>query len=145
MCAALRLENESGWTEPESRRGGYGKTMFELYGNRIRMTQGDTGILTMLAGESGHVFTDADRAVFTVRRQSGALAAEMMLTPEADGTVQIPFTNGLTEGLEPGSYKWDVRYVLGAVMDNGRVVDGAEVITPMLPGTLTIVEAVGRI
>ena len=119
--------------------------MFELSGTRIRLTQGDTGILTILPGEGDHVFTDSDRVVFTVRKQSGAIVTEMLLTPEAGGTVQIPFTNGLTDGLEPGSYKWDVRYVLGAVLENGRVVDGAEVITPMLPGTLTIVEAVGRI
>ena len=119
--------------------------MFELSGTRIRLTQGDTGILTILPGEGDHVFTDADRVVFTVRKQSGAIVTEMLLTPEADGRVQIPFTNSFTDGLEPGSYKWDVRYVLGAVLENGKVVDGAEVITPMLPGTLTIVEAVGRI
>ena len=119
--------------------------MFELSGTRVRLTQGDTGILTILPGEGDHVFTDADRVVFTVRKQSGAIVTEMLLTPEADGTVRIPFTNDLTDGWKVGDYRWDVRYVLGAVMDNGRVVDGAEVITPMLPGTLTIVEAVGRI
>lgn len=119
--------------------------MFELNGTRIRLTQGDTGILTLndVAGE--HVFTDADRAVFTVRKPGGTLVTDMVLTPEADGTVRIPFTNDLTDGWKPGDYRWDVRYVLGAVMDNGRVVDGNEVITPMLPGVLTILEAVGRI
>lgn len=119
--------------------------MFELDGTRIRLTQGDTGILTINAKASEHVFTDADKAVFTARKQSGSLLVEMVLQPEADGRVQIPFTSDLSDGWKPGDYKWDIRYVIGAVMENGRVVDGAEVITPMTPGTLTIVEAVGRV
>lgn len=119
--------------------------MFELNGTRIRLTQGDTGILTITAKESDHVFTEADKAVFTARKQSGALLVEMMLQPEADGRVQIPFASDLSDNWKPGDYKWDIRYVIDAVIENGRVVDGREVITPMTPGTLTIVEAVGRV
>lgn len=119
--------------------------MFELNGTRIRLTQGDTGILTITAQASDHVFTDADKAVFTARKQSGSLLVEMVLQPEADGRVQIPFTSDLSDGWKPGDYKWDIRYVIGAVMENERVVDGTEVITPMTPGVLTIVEAVGRV
>ena len=119
--------------------------MFELNGTRIRLTQGDTGILTIAAKASEHVWTEADKAVFTARKPSGSLLVEMILQPEPDGRVQIPFTSDLSDGWKPGDYKWDIRYVIGAVMEGGRVVDGHEVITPMTPGTLTIVEAVGRI
>ena len=119
--------------------------MFELSGTRIRLTQGDTGILTINAKDSDHVWTAADKAVFTARKQNGSLLVEMVLQPEADGRVQIPFTSDLSDGWKPGDYKWDIRYVIDAVMTAGRVTDGREVITPMTPGTLTIVEAVGRV
>lgn len=119
--------------------------MFELSGTRIRLTQGDTGILTINAKDSDHVFTEADKAVFTARKQSGSLLVEMVLQPEADGRVQIPFTSDLSDGWKPGDYKWDIRYVIDAVIENGRVVDGNEVITPMAPSVLTIMEAVGKV
>lgn len=119
--------------------------MFELSGTRIRLTAGDTGILTIAAKESEHVFTEADKAVFTARKQSGSLLVEMVLQPAADGTVQIPFTSDLSDNWKPGDYKWDIRYVIDAAMEGGRVVDGREVITPMTPGVLRIEEAVGRV
>lgn len=119
--------------------------MFELSGTRIRLTQGDTGLLTINAKDSDHVWTEADKAVFTARKQNGSLLVEMVLQPEADGRVQIPLTSDLSDGWKPGDYKWDIRYVIDAVMTAGRVTDGREVITPMTPGTLTIVEAVGRV
>lgn len=119
--------------------------MFELNGTRIRLTAGDTGILTINAKGGDHVWTEADKAVFTARKQSGSMLVEMVLQPEADGRVMIPFTSDLSDNWKEGDYKWDIRYVVDAVMEAGRVVDGREVITPMTPGTLTIVEAVGRV
>lgn len=119
--------------------------MFELSGTRIRLTQGDTGILTINAKDSDHVWTEADKAVFTARKQSGSLLVEMVLQPDPDGMVQIPFTSDLSDNWKPGDYKWDIRYVVDAVMEAGRVVDGREVITPMTPGVLRIEEAVGRV
>lgn len=118
--------------------------MFEVHGTRIRLTQGDTGLLTIKV-RSERPLTDDDRAVFTVRRPSGGIMAEMVLTPQEDGTVQVPFTNALTDGWKPGIYAWDVRYVLGAVIDGGKVTDGREVITPMSPGQFEITRAVGQI
>lgn len=118
--------------------------MFELLGTRIRLTQGDTGLLTIKA-RSEHIFTQKDRVVFTVRKTGGGIMTEMVLTPQEDGTVQVPFTNALTDGWKPGAYAWDVRYVLGAVLEGGRVTDGDEVITPMQPGQLEITRAVGQI
>lgn len=120
--------------------------MFELIGTHVRLTAGDTGILTILAKDTEYVFTENDKAVFTIKRQnSNAILVDMILQPEPDGKVQIPFTSDLTDGWKPGDYRWDIRYVLDAVMEDGRVVDGNEVITPMLPGTFTVVKAVGEI
>lgn len=118
--------------------------MFQLDGTRILLTQGDTGILTIKT-QSDHEFTDADRAVFTARRANGSLLTEMVLQPEADGTVQIPFVSDLTDGWKPDIYEWDIRYVIDAVFTNERVTDGREVITPMRPGKLEIIKAVGKV
>lgn len=119
--------------------------MFEISGTRILLTQGDTGILTIKAKKSDHIFTASDRAVFTVKRQGGGILTEMLITPDADGTVQIPFVSDLTDTIKPGQYEWDIRYCVDAVLDAGRVVDAREVMTPMRPGILEIVKAVGRV
>lgn len=118
--------------------------MFQLDGTRILLTQGDTGLLTIKA-KSDHTFTNADRAVFTARRQNGSLLVEMVLQPEADGTVQIPFTSDMSDNWKAESYEWDIRYVIDAVLTGERVTDGREVITPMRPGRLDIIKAVGRV
>lgn len=119
--------------------------MFESSGTQILLTQGDTGLLTIKTGGSDHEFTSSDRAVFTVRHLNGRLLVEMVLQPEADGTVQIPFTSDLSDEWKPDLYEWDIRYVIDAVFTDGRVTDGSEVITPMRPGRLQIVKAVGRV
>jgi len=118
--------------------------MFCVRDLSITITRGDTGLLTITT-ESDHVFGEADRAVFTMSR-NGTVIKEQVLTPDMDGRVQIEFANAETETWTPGSYSWDIRYVLDAVMDEqGRVTDGREVITPMKPGTLTVIAAVGNV
>lgn len=118
--------------------------MFELRGTRLRLTQGDTGLLT-IRSHSEHKFTAQDRVVFTMRRPSGAVMTEMVLTPQEDGTVRIPFTNAMTDRWKPGKYTWDVRYALDAVIEDGRVTDGREVITPMAPSEIEVIKGVGEI
>ncbi len=120
--------------------------MFELSGTRIRLTQGDTGILTVKAKKTDHVFTDADKVVFTVKRRGGAgIIMERLLTPEKDGTVQISFLSDMTDTMKPDQYDWDIRYCMNATVVDGRVTDADEVVTPMLPGVFEIVKAVGRV
>lgn len=119
--------------------------MFEVSGTRILLTAGDTGILTIKARKTDHVWTGADVAVFTIRRPNGGIVRESLIEPEADGTVQIPFTSDLTDEMREGKYEWDVRYCIDAVKDAGRVVDAREVITPMRPGVFELVKAVGRV
>lgn len=118
--------------------------MFEVNGTRILLTRGDSALLTIEA-ESDHVFTEADKAVFTIRRPSGSALVEMVLQPEPNGTVQIALTNDMTDGWREGDYEWDIRYVTDAVVQDERVVDGREVVTPMRPGRLMIEKAVGRV
>lgn len=117
--------------------------MFNLNGTHIQLTSGDTGLLTILTGGE-HKLTENDRALFTVRRRNGGTMAEMILTPDGD-KVQIPFTNDLTDGWKEEEYEWDIRFVLDPVIQNGKIVDGREVITPMRPGRLTVYKAVGKV
>ncbi len=118
--------------------------MFHAHGTTIFITRGDTGVLTLIA--EGHAFAAGDRAVFTVRRPGGVTLMETVMTPEEDGRIQIGFDHGMTERWRPGCYAWDVRYVLDAAVDEqGRVTGGREVITPMRPGELHVLEAVGKI
>lgn len=69
----------------------------------------------------------------------------MVLEPNDESTVQIPLVNDLTDGWRPDEYDWDIRYVLDAQLEDGKIVDGREVITPMRPGKLVIVKAVGKV
>lgn len=118
--------------------------MFRAQDLAITITRGDTGLLTITT-ESDHVFGSEDRAVFTIKRGDKVIK-EGVYQPSECGRVQIEFANAETETWAPGSYSWDIRYVLDAQMDEqGRVVDGREVITPMRPGTLTVVTAVGDV
>lgn len=110
----------------------------------LTITQGDTGLLT-IAAESNHTFTSQDRAVFTVKKYDRPVLVSKH-TPDERGTVQIEFLHDTTECLHPGAYQWDIRYVLDAEINAcGHVTGGREVITPMKPATLTIVEAVGEL
>lgn len=89
--------------------------------------------------------TNEDRAVFTVKRKTGAVLIQKIAAPQ-DGVFYIPFVNEETDGWKPGTYSWDLRIVLGAKTDNaGAVVDGREVITPWEPSVLEVVKVVGDV
>lgn len=118
--------------------------MFEISGTRITITRGDTALLSITA--EGVALTKNDRAVFTVSRGNGGILMEKVAVPDRENRVLIPFLNSETQGWREGSYSWDVRYVLGALTDErGRVIDGDEVLTPIRPGELTVIKAVGSI
>lgn len=93
----------------------------------------------------GVTLTDEDRAVFTIKRKTGATLIQKIVMPE-DGVFYVPFTNDETDGWKPGQYEWDLRIVLGAVTNAlGEVTDGREVITPWAPNTLEVVKVVGEV
>lgn len=93
----------------------------------------------------GVTLTDADRAVFTVRRRAGAVLVQKVIAPE-DGVFYVPLVNDETDGFKPGGYEWDIRIVLDAVLDaNGMPTDGREVITPWAPGRFEVVKVVGEV
>lgn len=102
-----------------------------LDGNRIRITQGDTGVLRYVP-QSSRVFSDKDSAVFTARKRDGGQLARLTLTPDAGGAVRIPFTNDVTKAWPDGRHEWQIRYFFG----------DDEVSTPMETGVLDVLRAV---
>lgn len=118
--------------------------MFHAVGRELRVTRGDTGILTLAV--SGVTLTDADRAVLTARRKGGGVLFKKVACADKDNRVQFGFLNEETEKWKPGIYDWDVRFALDAVIEDGEVVDGREIVTPAwCPGCLEVTEPVGVI
>lgn len=117
--------------------------MFEVNGQLIRVSRGDTGLITFAV--AGISLRENDRAVFTVKRRSGGVAIRKVIEPEG-GNILVPFVSGDTERLRPGTYEWDIRYVIDAVEDSeGRVTDGREILTPFPPGEFRIERTVGDV
>lgn len=117
--------------------------MFEVHGNCIRISAGDTGVIRFEA--EGIELTPSDRAVFTVKRRGGGAVIRKIVEPEGNA-ILVPFVNGDTEKLHADSYEWDIRYVLDAQLDGrGEVTDGREVITPFAPGNLQVMKVVGDV
>jgi len=118
--------------------------MFQVEGYTITMTRGDTGSVRIKA--SGHIFSQNDRALFTMKSQDGTIIKQHAYQIDAEGRFTVSFLNAETDYLTPGAYKWDVRYIINPYYDaNGKIVDGDQVITPKLPQPLNLLAAVGDI
>ena len=105
----------------------------------IVMNVGDTGCFEV-KGEREDLlpWTDDDRAVFTVRNAAGdnVITRVYGLNDEelGNGVVLIQFHNNDTDGLEPGSYSWELRFVVNPYYDGDTIVDGDVVRTPGADG-----------
>lgn len=112
----------------------------------ISMSKGDTGTI-QINTVTEYTFAAEDRAVFTVKNSSGEIVKEVIseLT-ENGGTFTVSFLNDDTDHLATGAYSWDIRYVLHPYYDSaGKIVNGDQVITPMLPMTLNLLNVVGEV
>lgn len=117
--------------------------MFEVNGRMIRISRGDTGLITFEV--EGIELTENDRAVFTVKRRSGGVVIQKVIEPE-ENKILVPLVNEDTDKLRPDTYEWDIRYVIEAVEDtDGSVTDGREVLTPFPPGDFKIERTVGNV
>ena len=104
---------------------------FRFIGGRIVGPRGDTGLLTFVGVPRNHVFTDADRFVFTLRSRDGSVLMRKTLPISEGGRTQVALTHEETAALPEGTYAWSARYVLGAQTDEtGRLTGGREVDTP---------------
>lgn len=104
--------------------------MFKVEGDKITITKGDTAALTIRA--TNKTFASADRAIFTVASKAG----QIIFNQESElnnGAFTVSFANDVTDQWNPGTYRWQVRYVITPTRVDGAITGGAEVITPWEP------------
>lgn len=116
--------------------------MFQINGNNIVMSRGDTARFTFRA--TGHAFKATSRALFTVKAANGRVMFENTY-PLTDGEFTVVWGNEVTDTWPSGSYSYDVRYVDDPVYADGRIVNGSWVETPIQPQSITILNTVGEV
>ena len=117
--------------------------MFLVEGSKITMSRGDTGSIKIAA--MGHTFASGDRALFSVKNKFGQIVKQDIYQLTT-GAFTAVFANTDTDMLPPGRYLWDVRYVTEPSYDEGgNIVNGTQIITPMEPQPLVLLDIVGCI
>ncbi len=104
--------------------------MFKVEGDKITISRGDTGEMTIHANNA--TFATGDRAVFTVAPRGGGEPLFYQEYPLNNGSFTVVFTNDQTDDWQPGTYKWQVRYVWEPTYDSqsGKINGGTRVKTP---------------
>ena len=105
----------------------------------VEMNVGDTGAWFVDAERDDDVpFTEDDRAVFTIQDQNGETVLERVYGLADDGlgngTILIQLDNDDTDGWEPGSYSYEIRYVVNPYYIDGEIRSGDIVDTPGTDG-----------
>lgn len=105
----------------------------------VEMNVGDTGAWFIDGAlDNGDDFTEDDRAVFTIRDSSGEIVLERVygLADEdlGNGTIHVQLSNDDTDDWDPGSYTYEVRYVVNPYYSGGQIVSGNIVDTPGIDG-----------
>lgn len=123
--------------------------MFNVDGYNISLSRGDTGALriTATATLNGEPFTfgEDDRALFSIKNATGEIIKEKIAEMENNVFV-VYFLNSDTDSVSPGSYSWDVRYVIHPYYDaSGRIINGDQVITPKTPMEMQLLTVVGDV
>ncbi len=122
--------------------------MFSIDNGAISLSRGDTAAFTVTAN-ADCAFQAEDRALFTVKDASGEVILERVYaldTELGNGVFRVQLSNADTDSLPTGAYSWDVRYILHPYYDeDGRIVDGDQVITPKAAQNLTLIATVGEV
>ena len=119
------------------------KRMFNVVGTQIELSRGDTGAIDFTA--TGYTFGTDDRALFSVKDRNGTVVKQQAYAM-TNNAFTVTFYNADTDALPAGNYTWDVRYVINPLYDdNDYIVDGDQVITPMLPQPLRLLIVFGEI
>lgn len=123
--------------------------MFSVEGTTIILSKGDTGAVefdaTVTLDGDAYTFSSDDRALFSIKNATGIMVKQKAYEL-TDNDFIVYFLNSDTDGLSPGNYQWDVRYVINPYYDDdGNIIDGDQVITPMQPQTMTLLPIVGEI
>lgn len=119
--------------------------MFKVDGYLITLSRGDTGAIKIIA-DTDYTFSETDRALFSVKNAVGEIVKQQAFALDASNSFTVTIFNSDTDSLSPGSYTWDVRYVINPYYDsNGNIIDGDQVITPHLPMEMQLLNVVGEI
>lgn len=110
--------------------------MIRINGTTITMPVGDTGMFSIRykLPEGALPLDGDDRVVFAIY-DNGEELLPKTVTP-VDGVATFNFANADTENLTPGTYQWDARLVIDAVLTDGVVTGGLEVHSPFAIGKL---------
>ena len=123
--------------------------MFIVEDYNISLSRGDTGALRVNASAtlSGEPFTFGadDRALFSIKNANGEVIMQKA-SAMTNNAFTVYFLNNDTDSLSPGSYSWDVRYIVHPYYDeSGNIVNGDQVITPKQPMTMSLLTVVGDV
>lgn len=119
--------------------------MFEVHEYQISLSRGDTGAIKFNT-ITEYEFTENDRALFSVKNALGEVVRQQAYPLESDKSFTVQFANADTDSLPAGSFSWDVRYIINPYYDDqGRIVDGDQVITPKLPMEMLLLQVVGEV
>lgn len=119
--------------------------MFNVNGYVITLSRGDTGSITFTA-DTDYTFQNVDRALFSVKNGVGEVVKQAAFALDENKSFTVSFFNSDTDSLAAGSYSWDVRYILHPYYDEeGNIVNGDQVITPLLPMELQLLQVVGEV
>lgn len=110
----------------------------------ITLHRGDTGAVTITL--TGYDFSNVTaRAVFSVKN-SGTTVKEEICQIDENNQFTVEFANEDTDYLSPGTYEYDVRVVIDPVYDDdGKIINGSEVMTPEDPIPVVVKRTVGTV
>ena len=123
--------------------------MYNVTDYNINLSRGDTGALVVnatatLNGEP-YTFSADDRALFSIKSGNGEIIMQKAYEM-TDNSFTVYFLNQDTDSLSPGAYSWDVRYIINPYYDDdGKIIDGDQVITPKAPMNMTLLTVVGDV
>lgn len=123
--------------------------MYKVEDYTISLSRGDTGALKVTAtatldGEP-YTFAATDRALFSIKSAQGEIVMQKQCEM-TNNAFTVYFLNADTDSLAPGSYSWDVRYIINPYYDdNGKIIDGDQVITPKEPMSMALLTVVGDV
>lgn len=123
--------------------------MFVVNEYSISLSKGDTGAIKVTANATKngepYTFSADDRALFSIKNSMGDIIMQKALEM-TDNIFTVYFLNADTDSLAPGSYSWDVRYIINPYYDaSGRIIDGDQVITPKEPMSMNLLTVVGDV
>lgn len=123
--------------------------MYSVEEYTITLSRGDTGALYVEAeatlNDEPYTFGENDRALFSIKNANGEVIMQKACEMENNAFI-VYFLNADTDSLSPGSYSWDVRYIINPYYDSsGKIVNGDQVITPNTPMDMNLLTVVGDV